>query len=254
MNIAMALNSFDVSTSLLSAVGRDAEGAELLQAASTMGLMTDYVYLSDDLPTDQYMAVEGANGLIAAIADAHSLEAIGEKIFLPLEDGRLADQNNPWNSIAVIDGNLTTEMLRIVANGNMFDQAELRIAPASPGKAERLQVFLGHDKATVYLNLEEANILTQGQFESTRKAGLALAERGLKRVLVTNGPFDACVVSGGHVTSAKPPEVLSTRVTGAGDKFMAAHIAAELRGEEEEVALNSALRSAADYVSSEKPL
>ena len=50
-----------------------------------MGLLTDHVYRSDDLPTDRYMAVEGANGLIAAIADAHSLEAAGDKILRPLQ-------------------------------------------------------------------------------------------------------------------------------------------------------------------------
>jgi pseudouridine kinase len=42
-----------------------------------------------------------------------------------------------------------------------------------------------------------------------------------------------------------------TRVTGAGDTFMAAHIAAEARGEAADVALASAVHAAADYVSAE---
>ncbi|TKA95270.1 kinase, partial [Cereibacter changlensis] len=45
--------------------------------------------------------------------------------------------------------------------------------------------------------------------------------------------------------------VLVTRVTGAGDTFMAAHIVAERRGDPREAALTAALRAAADYISGE---
>jgi sugar/nucleoside kinase (ribokinase family) len=48
-----------------------------------------------------------------------------------------------------------------------------------------------------------------------------------------------------------PPEVLVSRVTGAGDTFMAAHIAAERRGFAAEPALERALEAAAIYVSGE---
>ncbi|MGR3491672.1 MAG: PfkB family carbohydrate kinase, partial [Shimia sp.] len=44
-----------------------------------------------------------------------------------------------------------------------------------------------------------------------------------------------------------------TRVTGAGDTFMAGHIAAELSGAASEAALQRALDAAATYVSGETP-
>jgi sugar/nucleoside kinase (ribokinase family) len=53
------------------------------------------------------------------------------------------------------------------------------------------------------------------------------------------------------VIAGQPPQVLVTRVTGAGDTFMAAHIVAERRGADREAALQAALRSAAAYVSGE---
>ena len=65
MNIAMTLRRFGMTPALLSAIGRDAEGEELVAEAIRMGLVTDHLYRSDDLPTDVYMAIEGANGLIA---------------------------------------------------------------------------------------------------------------------------------------------------------------------------------------------
>ena len=64
MNIAMTLVQFGLSPALLTAIGRDAEGDELVAACTARGLVTDTVYRSDDLPTDRYMAVEGANGCL----------------------------------------------------------------------------------------------------------------------------------------------------------------------------------------------
>jgi sugar/nucleoside kinase (ribokinase family) len=45
-----------------------------------------------------------------------------------------------------------------------------------------------------------------------------------------------------------------TRVTGAGDTFMAAHIASEAQGMDRDAALARALNAAATYVSGETPL
>jgi len=46
-----------------------------------------------------------------------------------------------------------------------------------------------------------------------------------------------------------PPQVLVTRVTGAGDTFMAAHLVAERNGAARQAALANALQAAAAYVS-----
>ncbi|MGB2892035.1 MAG: PfkB family carbohydrate kinase, partial [Albidovulum sp.] len=96
MNIAMTLARFGLRPAILTAIGRDAEGDELVASCRRLGLLTDHVYRSDDLPTDRYMAVEGGNGLVAAIADAHSLEAAGDKILRPLADGTLGTADAPW--------------------------------------------------------------------------------------------------------------------------------------------------------------
>jgi sugar/nucleoside kinase (ribokinase family) len=252
MNIAMTLRRFGLTPALLSAVGRDAEGCELVAACARMGMLTDALYRSDDLPTDRYMAVEGANGLIAAIADAHSLEAAGDKILRPLADGRLGTEAAPWTGLIALDGNLTEALLSAIAASPLFAAADLRVAPASPGKAERLLPLLDHPRATLYVNLEEAGILCKARFDCAPDAAQALLDRGASRALVTDGGR-ACADgrAGDGVVSGAPPPVLVTRVTGAGDTFMAAHIVAERRGETRQAALATALRAAADYVSGE---
>ncbi|NNF91313.1 MAG: kinase [Boseongicola sp.] len=249
MNIAMTLRRFDLHPVLLTAIGRDEEGEELIGAAQRLGMDTDHVYRSDDLPTDIYMAVEGANGLIAAIADAHSLEAAGDKILRPLSDGRLGSAETPYSGLIALDGNLTESLLAEIARSPLFAASDLRVAPASPGKAERLLPLLTCPQATIYVNLEEAGLLCQNRFETAGDAVAAMLSRGAANVLVTDGGRSAAHGSPDCVIRAEPPQVLVTRVTGAGDTFMAAHIAAEARGETREKALSTALKAAADYVS-----
>lgn len=253
MNIAMTLARFGMRPVLLSALGRDAEGDQLITEATRMGMVTDHVYRSDDLPTDVYMAVEGANGLIAAIADAHSLERADDKILRPLGDGRLGSADAPYTGLVALDGNLTADLLHRIARSPLFANADLRVAPASPGKADRLLTLLGHPSATLYVNLEEAGLLCHTTFDSARDGAAALVKRGAKRTLVTNGGKEAAEATGDDIIVQAPPEVLVTRVTGAGDTFMAAHIVSEAEGLSRSDALARALNAAATYVSGENP-
>ena len=250
LNIAMTLGRFGMTPALLTAVGRDAEGDELIAACDRLGLVTGHVYRSDDLPTDRYMAIEGANGLIAAVADAHSLEAAGDKILRPLGDRALGSAASPWSGPIALDGNLTEGLLAEIAASPLFAAADLRVAPASPGKAGRLLPFLSHPAATLYVNLEEANILARTEHASAVAAARALLARGAHRVLVTDGGRPAAEgMAGAGVIEGQPPQVLVTRVTGAGDTFMAAHLVAERGGADRQAALDAALRAAATYVS-----
>ncbi len=248
MNIAMTLRRFGFRPALLTAIGRDPEGEELIAAAKGMGLICDHIYRSDDLPTDVYMAIEGANGLISAIADAHSLEAAGDKIMRPFLAGDV-----PLDVPIALDGNLTVSLLQTIAADPMFSKSDLRVAPASPGKAERLLALMGHSSATLYVNLEEAGSLCQTTFEDSETAARALLERGAYRALVTDGGNLATEACGAFTQSLPPPPVLVTRVTGAGDTFMAAHIASEVQGLAPKEAFARALNAAATYVSGETP-
>jgi len=254
MNIAMTLRRFGLNPAILTAIGRDDEGRELIRACTQLGIGTEHVYLSEDLPTDRYMAVEGANGLIAAIADAHSLEAAGDKILRPLADGTLGNVGAPFAGLIALDGNLTAALLSEIATSPLFSAADLRVAPASPGKVERLLPLIGHPNATLYVNLQEARQLSHRDCTDSAAAAMALIDQGAQRVLVTDGGALATLATQTAAISATPPEVLVTRVTGAGDTFMAAHIAAETAGAKPEAALNSALQSAADYVSGDTQL
>jgi sugar/nucleoside kinase (ribokinase family) len=152
--------------------------------------------------------------------------------------------------VIALDGNLTEALLAEIATSPLFADADLRVAPASPGKAERLLPLLNHPNATLYVNLEEAGLLAKQAFATAPEAASGLLARGATRVLVTHGG-NACAegTQGADVIFACPPQVMVTRVTGAGDTFMAAHIVATQTHAPRQDALTRAITAAADYVS-----
>jgi sugar/nucleoside kinase (ribokinase family) len=249
MNVAMTLRRMGLTPALLTAIGTDPDGEELLDRAAALGLVTDHVHRIDG-PTDRYMAVEGTNGLIAAIADAHGLEAAGDAILAPLLDGRLGTAAQPWAGAVALDGNLTDALLAQIASSPLFARADLSVAPASPGKARRLLPFLKASRATVYVNLIEANLIADQPSQTTQAAAHVLLGLCATRVVITDGANPATDASAAHDHTLAPPPVRVQRVTGAGDTFMAAHIAATLRGATPRDALGAAVQAAAAHISS----
>mgnify|MGYP002653616656 CR=1 FL=1 len=70
LNVAVALAAREQSVAVLGAVGADPEGDALLAAVRALGVATDWMQRLPEWPTDIYMAIEDAGGLIAAIAQA----------------------------------------------------------------------------------------------------------------------------------------------------------------------------------------
>ncbi len=253
LNIAVACKRFGLTPTLLTAIGCDAEGHELLEACTALGLETAHIYRSQSLPTDIYMAIEDTDGLVAALADAHSLEAAGGATLAALEDGRLGSEAVPYRGLMALDGNLTEALLGDIARRASFAAADLRLAPASPGKATRLRPLLAHPGLTLYVNREEAGLLTGSTPANAAEGAEALLGAGVRRALVTDGRNGVAEGTAGNITHAPAPQVIVRRITGAGDTFMAAHIAAEAHGASAAEALPTALKAAADFVSKVAP-
>jgi sugar/nucleoside kinase (ribokinase family) len=75
-NIAAALRGRGMTPALLSANGDDAAGDELLGECRRRGLDMAHVHRAPGRPTDRYLAIEDANGLVAAVAHVRSALAI----------------------------------------------------------------------------------------------------------------------------------------------------------------------------------
>lgn len=250
LNVALALARQGLASAMLAAIGRDAPGDALIVEAQGRGVDTRWLYRDDGFETDSYIAIESPDGLVAAIADARALETAGGAILAPLRDGRLGDVARPWQGTLVIDGNLTAEILAGIADDRCLAGADLRIVPASPDKAPRLKQLITHPRATFHLNRAEAEMLAGRTFDHALDAAEAVVALGARRVLVTDGPRPAADAARGEPGLSKAPPPLATRrVTGAGDTFLAAHLAAELRGADRAKALECALSAASAHVS-----
>ena len=254
LNLAMSLQKNGFNSLILSVIGRDHEGDQLIKQLKLRRIITDYIYRTNDFPTDSYMAIEGSNGLVGAIADTQTLEKCEENILSPLKNGTLADVKNPWPGLIALDGNLTETLLEQINTNPLFKNADVRIAPASPGKALRLRTCLNGNIGTVYVNLEEANLILNQNHKTSKLAAQALTNIGVRRAVVTNGEKSVTVSEKNNLISLTPPIVKVTRVTGAGDVFMASHIQAEMVGQKNETAIRSALSQTAKYISTSEIL
>ena len=245
LNVAVALARWGLRPAILSSVGMEPEGDALVAEATRRGVDCAHLTRRPDLPTDCYMAVEDSAGLIAAIADAHSLEAAGDTILSPLDDALAG-----WDGPVVLDGNLTVPLLTAIAADPRLARADLRMVPASPGKADRLAPLIAAGRGCFYLNRLEAEIMAGHPCPNAATAAAAVVAKGAPRVIVTDGgEMVAEAMAGAASLSALPPAVRIARVTGAGDCFLAAHIAAERRGADRETALRRATEAAAAHVS-----
>lgn len=249
-NIAQELTRLNLTPILLTSVGEDDAGRTLLNRCAKMGMVTEHVHVSATLSTDVYMAIEAENGLIAAIADAHSLEQSGDAILTPLRNGALGDAEHPFSGLVIIDGNLTLDLLSTLAQDPVLRAADVRIVPASPGKAHRLSAFFGVSGVTFYVNRFEAEILCDAKFDTAQSAAEALVAHGAARAVVTDGAMPASDATRGActITCAVPTVEKVQRVTGAGDTLVAAHVAAELAKYDRETALLRAVTEASKYV------
>ncbi len=243
LNIALELADQGAKVELLTAIGKDAEGDALIAALPTLG--TSHILRSDD-PTDHYMAIENPDGTVfGAIADCHSLEAVGTAILAPLAS-LAADA-------IVLDGNLPVDTLNHIADNELIT-GRAALVPASPGKAKRLQQIFRKLPATLYVNLSEAETIAGGvSFSNAQDAARALQALGASSVVVTDGANLASQATDEGAFSVTPPKVNATSTTGAGDVFLATHLFAETTGASPQSALEQAARAAARHITKETP-
>jgi len=248
LNVALALARQGQQAILLSAIGNGPEGDALIEALEGEGVDCRFIYRSHD-PTDSYLAIENPNGdVFGAIADCASLERAGDQIFTPLLDGRLGTASAPWPYRVVVDGNLPTALMQTLSTRAEFSDCQLNIVPASPGKANRLRAALAGGEVTLYVNLGEAEILCETTLPDAEIAAHALRKLGAARAIVTDGPRMACASDDETTVTLTPPPTPAHSTTGAGDVFMAAHIAAGGEAATPHTRLQAAIDAAARHI------
>jgi pseudouridine kinase len=228
-NVAENLARLGQEVILLTVVGDDRIGSQLIQHANEAGINTDYILRTTLHPTGTYIAVLGNNGeLKFAIDDMRATSVLSRKY--------IQDHVNLFkqSSMLFVDANLPKETLRTVIS--LGKRAKLKICadPTSGSLADRIAPYL-KDIFLINPNNQEASILckTPKLITNSRQALAAaknLVGQGVKISIVTMAEQGLCYATSetsGHIPAIHT-EILDS--TGAGAALTAAVMFALLNG------------------------
>lgn len=224
-NIAENLARLGDRVHLISAVGRDTLGDNLLQHTSAAGVRVEHVIRTDQ-PTGTYTAILDADGeMIVAIAD---MAAIAD-----LSPDHLASARDVISTagLIILDGNLRPDTFAFALD--LADGVRTVVEPVSAPKAALIADALDARVFAVTPNRDELEALTGLPTRTKRQvrvATSALHDRGVELVWVTLGARGSLVSTADDAFEipAIPADV--DDVTGAGDSMIAAFSHALLQG------------------------
>jgi fructokinase len=231
-NVASHVVELGGSASLLSAVGRDPLGDEILQVAKRNGINVEFVSrVRIGLPTGTVVAIVDAMGnatyqLVQPVAwdeinvSAEALQAVAEAGALVF--GSLASRS-PYN-LEQLD-----RLLAVKGPLKFFD-VNLRPPFADPARiielGNRADVLkLNHDEVghlASWLRTGKASLDVPQDVDALADACAVLSEAtSAPRICVTMGSAGAALWDHGTIITAPAPNVVVRDTVGAGDAFMA---------------------------------
>lgn len=219
-NVAENLARLGRNVTLLTAIGDDQNGEQLLKQAQEAGVDISYVLTTSDHPTGAYLGVVDPNGVLQfALDDINATSTI-----TPDYIRSLSDQFNQA-SLVVIDANLPKKTMQAVFSQARKAKIPVCADPTSIHLAERLRPFLER-LFFVTPNQGEASVLCGREFENSHpeeaiEVAKCLVSLGVEIALITLAEFG--VVYATSETSGHVPAVRTTIVdpTGAGDALNA---------------------------------
>lgn len=241
-NVAACLGLLGAPVRLVSAVGTDAFGDEVVRVTARCGADVSGVRRVPG-STGTYTALLDDRGeLVAAVSDM----AVVEKLELELDTLPLGDV-----ALVVVDGNLSPAQVGRLLAAARSAGVPVALEPVSVAKASRLAPVV-RDLFLLTPNREELAALTGREPHDWHGSVADLHERGVQHVWVREGASGSwwCTTGTDPVHLDPVPTTTVVDVTGAGDAMLAAWVAAWLRGAEPVGAAGEGHRAAAVTVGS----
>ena len=235
-NVAENIARLGQPVELVTAVGDDPTGEQLLQQVAAAGVGVSAVIHSTEYRTGAYLAVVNTNGeLQVALDDMHAISTLSAEYLREKET--LFEQA----SLLFLDANLSKETLRTAFSLARRYHLPVCANPTSKFLAARLQPYLSR-LHLITPNIDEASILC-GQMYPARPrhaidAAKCLVSQGVRIAIVTLAEFGVCYANSetsGHIPAIRT-EIIDP--TGAGDALTAAVIFALLN----DITLDDAVR------------
>jgi len=236
-NVAENLARLGQAVNLLTVVGEDQNGDQLLKAVAEAGVNVEAVKRTSQHPTGTYLGVVNTGGELQMALDDMRAMTLLSPDYLREHDYLFREA-----SLLFLDANLPKDTLRTAMS--LAKKAHLPVCadPTSTSLAGRLKPYLSK-LHLVTPNSAEAAILTEQAYNTTRRrealqAAKHLVSQGVDIVIVVMASFGVCYAT--SETSGYIPAIQTEIVdpTGAGDAMTATVMFALLNG----IELDDAIR------------
>jgi pseudouridine kinase len=238
-NILDNLAKLGLCCSMLTAVGKDVFGDEILRSCSAAGIKTDHVFRSGEEYSSSYIAlIDGEGDMFVGACDAEILE------HMPLSYIEAAEAELKDADAIVCDTNLTEEQLTRLTE--LAGNTPVFIDPVSTAKAKRIKDIAGRFYC-IKPNRMELEAITGMECLTDRDIETAcekLLREGVREVAVSLGERGCYFAdSEGHSFFRTPAEVEEmVNASGAGDAFTAGLVYSYIKGLSPEETVDTALR------------
>ncbi len=220
-NVAENLARLGADVVLISAVGDDPTGRQLLIQTAEAGVNLDYVQMLPDRTTGSYLALLEPDGLLSvALDDVRVMETITAD-YLNRNRALFRDA-----AMVMFDGSLTESAMRTVVRLAKEYGVFLCADPSSARLAYKLRPFLADFDLVVPNEVEEAELCEVDFSGYDATASLTLARRllgaGVETVVVTLSDFGLNYATADEIGYIPPSHAKFVDSTGTGDAVTAA--------------------------------
>jgi fructokinase len=241
MNVAYHLNKLGISSALISAVGDDGAGTDLLAFLKDKGISTAFIQVDPGHKTSEVIASVNTDHEVSY----EILMDVAWDYIRPDEASKAAVAHAAafvYGSLSSRNKNSRETLLSLLASStyNVFD-VNLRAPHYSP---ELIKQLLQHANL-LKVNASELQLLAEWHgYERTKEVELVemlFAQYKVQEIVVTKGSAGASLYSRSAVIYRPAYQVAVRDTIGSGDSFLAAYLARKLKGAGPEDALDHAV-------------
>lgn len=222
-NVAENMARLGAQVSLISILGYDENGREMLDDLKRLGIDTRHMSSSETHSTAEYVAVLQPDGELAmGLADMAIFDEFGPALLQRME----SDFGSGW---IFADCNLPAGTMHYLVDLSRRKALTLAIDAVSTPKVMRLAADLS-GIGLLFLNLDEARALLDQSDASPEVAAAALLERGAERIVLTLGDKGLVAADGAGIRRIGSLSAQIVDATGAGDALIAATLVGLMGG------------------------
>lgn len=240
MNVSYHLSMLGVPNILISRVGSDKNGEELLEFLDQMGVATDFIQHDERHPTGSVLATISEDDEVS-----YQIVAPVAWDFIEHEDrlSKLIDSSDVlvYGSLAARSATSRNTLMQLlaVAKYRLFD-LNLRPPHYTPELIDGLLRHADAAKLNVHELAQVSDWLDIGTGNERARIGKLQDRYGLKEIIVTRGSQGASYYAEDACLDFPAIRVSVKDTVGSGDAFLAAFLAQKVKGERQEALLELA--------------